>query len=153
MQSRLGEHPVATAHAVCSDVTACRVCSWSGAEGRFRAIAAGKMPLLVRMFAAFAAGVPQKADFVQSRQGEHPVATAHAVCSDVTACRVCSWSAVEGRFHAIAARRTPRRNCSRCMLRCDSLPRLQLECRRRAISCNRGRRNAPSRLLTLYAPM
>ena len=148
---------------------ACRVCSWSAAERRFHAIAAGRTPLPVGMFAAFATGMPQNADFVQSRLKkrpfwpEHlprravcsgataccivrplsytpplavrPAATAHAVCS---ACRVCIWSAADGRFHAIAAGRTPRRDGSRCMLRCDSLPRLQLECRRMPFLCNRG---------------
>ena len=86
---------------------ACRVCSWSGAEWRFCAIAVGKMLLWAGMLAAFAIRVLQKADFMQSRPGEHPVATAHAVCSGVTACRVCSWSGAEGRFRAIAAGKMP----------------------------------------------
>ena len=169
---------------------ACRVCGWSAAEGRFRAIAAGESPLLAGVLAAFAAGVPQNADFVQSRLENAPFGrNACRVCSwsaadgrfhaiaagkmpfgpeclprlqlecrrwpiscnrdredaplGRNACCVCSWSAAEGRFCAIAARRTPRRDCSRCMLRCDSLPRLQLECRRWPILCNRGRRNEP----------
>ena len=220
VQSRLEKRPVATAHAVCSGVIACHVCNWSAAEGRFCAIAAGKMPLLAGMLATFAAGVPQKADFVQSRLGrcsfgpeclprlqleccrrpiscnrgrenasygrnacrvcswsaaegrfhaiaarKHPAATAHAVCSGVTACRVCSWSAVEGRFRAIAAGKTPfpagmlatfaagvaqkavfmQSRPEKRPLRSECLPRLQLECPRRQISCNRGKRNASFR--------
>ena len=167
VQSRLEKHPTATAHAVCSGVIACRVCSWSAAEGRFRAIAAGETPLSAGMLAAFATGTLQNVDFMQSRPGRCPfgpecLSRLQLECRrrpfsctrgwrnasfGRNACRVCSWSAAEGRFRAIAARRTPRRDCSRCMLRCDSwsecLPRLQLECRRRPFSCNRGWRNAP----------
>ena len=115
------------------------------------------------MLAAFAAGVPQKAGFVQSRPGEHLAATAHVVCSGVKACRVCSWNAVERRFRAIAAEETPPsagmlatfatgtlQNADFMQSRPEKrpfpperLPRLQLECRRRPISCNRGRENAP----------
>ena len=110
-----------------SSRNACRVCSWSGAEGRFRAIAAGKMPLLAGMLATFAAGVPQKADFVQSRLGRcsfgpeclprlqleccrRPISCNRGrenASYGRNACRVCSWSAAEGRFHAIAARKHP----------------------------------------------
>ena len=155
MQSRPGRCPLGR--------NACRVCSWSAADGRFHAIATGKMPLWAGMLAAFAAGVPQKGDFVQSRPGEHPVATAHAVCSGVIACRVCSWSAADGRFCAIAAEETnllagmlaafaagvPQMASSvqsrpgRCPSWPECLPRLQLEWRRWPFSCNRGRRNAP----------
>ena len=117
--------------------SACRVCSWSAAEGRFRAIAAGETPPSAGMLAAFATGVLQKADSVQSRLENAPFGR--------NVCRVCNWSAAEGRFRAIAAGRTPRRDGSRCMLWCESLPRLQLECRRRLVLCNRGRRNAPFR--------
>ena len=141
----------------------CRVCSWSGADGQFHAIAAGRTPLSAGMLATFAAGVAQKADFMQSRlekrlfrpeclprlqlECRRRAISCNRGREDApfgrNACHVCSWSAAEGRFRAIAAGRTPRRDCSRCMLRCDSLPRLQLECRRRPVSCNRGWEDAP----------
>ena len=116
------------------------------------------MPLWAGMLAAFAAGVAQKADFVQSRLEKRPVATAHAVCSGVIACHVCNWSAAEGRFCAIVAGKMPllagmlatfaigvpqkagfvQSRPGRCPFWPECLPRLQLECRRRWISCNRG---------------
>ena len=97
---------------------ACRVCFWSVAERRFRAIAAGRTPFPARMLAAFATGMPQNADFVQSRPEKRlfpPECPAANIPFRPNACRVCSWSAVEGRFHAIAAGRNApfRRNACR----------------------------------------
>ena len=153
----------------CVLCSACRVCSWSAAERRFCAIAAGKTPPAAGMLAAFASGVPQNADFVQSRPEKRPfplerlprravcsgataccivrplsytphlavrpAATAHAVCAGVKVCRVCNWNASEGRFCAIAAGKTP--------LSAGMPPRLHLECRRTPILCNRGWEDVP----------
>ena len=78
-------------------------------------------------------------------------------------CRVCNWNAAEGRFYAIAAGETPLlarmlaafaagtlQNADFMQSRPEKrpfppecLPRLQLECRRTPIPCNRGRENAP----------
>ena len=106
---------------------ACRVCIWNAAEGRFHAIAAGRTPLPVGMLAAFASGMPQKADFMQSRPEKRPLRPeclprlqleclrtpiscnrGRRIASfGPNACRVCSWSAAECRFYAIAAGETP----------------------------------------------
>ncbi len=163
----------------------CRVCSWSAAEGRFCAIAAGESPLSARMLAAFAAGTLQNADFMQSRPEKCPfwpecLPRLHLECrrrpiscnrgrenasSGRNACRVCIWNAAEGRFHAIAAGKTPpaagmlaafatgmpqnadfmQSRPENRLFRPECLPRLQLECRRMPFLCNRGRRNAPFR--------
>ena len=157
---------------------ACRVCIWNAAERRFHAIAAEETLLLARMLAAFAAGTLQNADFMQSRLGERPFwleclprlqlecCRTPILCNrgweDVpygpNACRVCSWSAAEGRFHAIAAGEIllslrilaafaagMPQNADFMQSRLEKrpfwpecLPRLHLECRRTPISCNRG---------------
>ena len=107
----------------CLLCSACRVCNWSAVERRFHAIAAGETPLSAVMFAAFATGMPQNADFMQSRLGECPFRPEHLprlqlkrcrtpfLCNrgrknapfGPNACRVCIWNAAEGRFRAIAA--------------------------------------------------
>ena len=168
----------------CLLCSACRVCNWSAVERRFHAIAAGETPLSAVMFAAFATGMPQNADFMQSRLGECPFRPEHLprlqlkrcrtpfLCNrgrknapfGPNACRVCIWNAAEGRFHAIAAGRTPlpvgmlaafatgmpqkadfvQSRPKKRPFWPECLPRTQLECRRTLISCNRGWENASS---------
>ncbi len=134
----------------------------------------------VRLLATFAAGMPQKGDFVQSRPEKRPLRQECLPRLQLeclrrpiscnrgqrnapfrpNACRVCSWNAAERRFYAIAAGRMPlsagtlaafaaetlqnavfmQSRPEKCPFWPECLPRLHLECRRRPISCNRGRR-------------
>ena len=159
VQSRPGEMPLLAG-------MPCRVCNWNAAERRFCAIAAGRMPLSAGMLVAFASGVSQNADFVQSRPEKRPFwpeclprlllecrrtpiscnRGRENAFSCQNACCVCNRNAAERRFRAIAAGETPlsaRMPCREHPFPPECLPRLQLECRRRPISCNRGWEKCP----------
>ena len=174
MQSRLGECPFRPEHLprlqlecrrtpiLCNRgwedapfrPSACRVCSWNAAERRFYAIAAGKTPPAAGMLATFAAGMPQKADFMQSRQ-EKRTLLLECLPRLQLECRRRPISCNRGRrtplpagMFAAFATGVPQNadfmqsRLGKCPFRPECLPRLQLECRRTPILCNRGRENA-----------